>query len=422
MSKKIKNDSFKPETGTVSRRCTTCLKELDKDVYSVCVDCSNFVQCLDCLAYGVEKGCHLREHRYVIIEPTIRPIFREDWTLEQEILFIDALQTHGLGNYEDIHKSLPFKTKQEFGKHWEMVYSNSVSSPKPEIIDSPKPPDTLDPIPDYVTDNPGKSSPKYTSDESKVNNRARGETPGELTDFMPMRKEFEHQYMEHGEELVSDIVFDPETETPDSFKNKVERLLQYDNLVTERDFRTGIAIEFVLYERPFTLPYANMDKICPLLPYIGKEEAYNIFDLVDNIKKNNEKIHQMYKWRRNKIKTIREGRLFSNLEQLRLNGLTSKSDCEKWNRYIDEYNNEANNSTYSPESELLTEKEITFCKKNKIEFQLYIAIKDLLIRESSVRVGLTREEVQDFSDILSRELLLVFEFMYKSGWIPLAEE
>ena len=101
MSEGSTKDKVTPKERVLKHRCTTCLRDIVDESYALCIKCKGFVQCLECLNEGIEKGTHLREHPFIIVEPRIKSIFRADWTAEEEVLFLDAIQTYGLGNRQD---------------------------------------------------------------------------------------------------------------------------------------------------------------------------------------------------------------------------------------------------------------------------------------------------------------------------------
>lgn len=402
-------------------RCTMCFRELVDEYYAHCIKCKDVNLCLPCLAEGIEKGKHIREHPFVIVDPKLKSIFRTDWTVEEEVLFIDAIQQFGLGNYRDIHTLLPFKSAAEFETHYQSVYFGSPFEPKPENEVLGK--DDVPQPPLFETD-PVQSYPSDGHDEIlKMKNKKEATTPGEQAGFMPYRREFEYAYLEAADDIVCDMSFDPAKETEESFTAKLQRLTAYQNVLEMREQFTNVAIELELTEKPFTPPAAQTNeqneanaKLLPFIPYIGKEKTLEAIQLAQEAKKKKVLIEMRQKWQRNGVQSISEGFLFKKLESLAPKDRLSSSDIENWNRCINEFMRQ-HSGMDTPEAQLLDPHEAELCHTEKIPTQLYFVLKDLLVRECELRDGLARDEARDFSVQYSREVLCVYDYLMNVGII-----
>ena len=419
MSEGSTKDKVTPKERVLKHRCTTCLRDIVDESYALCIKCKGFVQCLECLNEGIEKGTHLREHPFIIVEPRIKSIFRADWTAEEEVLFLDAIQTYGLGNYEDIEALIPFKSAADYESHFQSVYLASNLAPKPEQIVMGK--DDPVPAPAYPT-SPVPSLPSDGNDEIlKQKGKKEAETPGEHACFMPMRREFEYEYREQGEELICSMKFDPETDNYATFMKKLERLRAYSSLVEERDLKTNTAIEFDLQNKPFSLPVGQsaeiheaFQKLLPLSPYLKKNITNDINELVKDNFHFKSLMETRLKWKQNGVRSLNEGFLFQSLEGLVVNGkLTSAS---QWNKFIDDYQKKTGD-TESPEARLLDEQETDLCRAFGIPIQLYLGLKDLILREFTIRGSLSKDQCCDLDPTNSVILGNMYDFFVRNGWV-----
>jgi hypothetical protein len=104
-----------------------------------------------------------------------------------------------------------------------------------------------------------------------------------------------------------------------------------------------------------------------------------------------------------KLKTLNEGKFPAN-------------EIEDWNDRISKHHERYGNSQES-NFEGLGVLEQEFCVKWSLDRQMYLAIKNLLIREYAIYGSLAREEVVMFAYEWKREILLVYDFCVENGWI-----
>ena len=400
--------------------CQTCFKEISDEPFALCIHCKGFIQCLQCLNVGIEKDKHLREHPFIIITPNQKSIFRTDWTCFDEIYFLDALEKYGLGNYEDIESVLGFKSTQEYESHYRSVYLGSLLCPKPEaevqMSDAPAP------LPKYPT-SPIDSLPSDKTDIviDKMN-RKQQVSPGEEAGYMPKRKEFEDEYMNDFEELVCDMQFSDEEDTQESFDEKMERLVAYDSVINEREKRTNTAIDFNMHVSKYAIPSATIQSerevtntVIKLAPFIGAKEANEIIDLKKDRDRKRSLIELRTRWKMNGVRTIKEGNLFTKLDSIMRNGNLTLSDKNTWKSIIAQYNEPSDEDAV--DKHLLLNKEESFCKDNGLQIQMYLVLKDLVIREFSIRGQLSREECIELDPSHKDELDQMYDLFVSVGWI-----
>ena len=415
---KEKSESFPPRH--ITRYCTTCYRPIKDEPFALCTHCKGFIQCLECLSCGIEKGHHLREHQFIIVESQMKPIFRQDWTIDEEMLFLDALQNCGLGNFSDMESILMFKTKEDYDAHYKSVYLGSLSSPIPEqVVEYPDSP-TL--MPDYPT-SPEESCPSDSHELNLARKRKTAPTtPGEKASYMPKRHEFEIDYLNETEEIICQMDFNDEEDTPETFSEKMDRLVAYNNVIDERDLRTDVAIDFGMQDQEYSFPQAptaQMNKIINMLmqlaPYFGKKSITELIDLIGKKLEKQALVETRTKWFQNGIESMDEGFLFSQLEQIANKGHLTQADIRNWKRLFDDYAN--SNKDDILETNLLPERELELCRYLEIPTQLYMAYKDLILREFAINGSLTREQCIQLDPSKEAVLDQIYDFLVSVGWI-----
>ena len=67
--------------------CHFCEREITRLTYIHCEVCKSIEICLLCFSNGNQNQKHKRNHSYRIIDKLGFPIFDEDWTSHEELLF-----------------------------------------------------------------------------------------------------------------------------------------------------------------------------------------------------------------------------------------------------------------------------------------------------------------------------------------------
>ena len=416
---KEKTESF--PSRVLSRRCTTCFRVIQNEPYALCIHCKGFIQCLQCLNEGIEKGQHIREHPFIIAEPKMKPVFRSDWSLEEEMQFLDALESCGIGNFSDMEDILTFKTKQDYEAHFRSVYLGSMKAPIPELyVDMPDEPVCL---PDYPT-SPTESYPAEGHEYNLAKKRkTEPTTPGEKANYMPLRGEFEKEYWDGADAIACEIDFDDEEDTPETFKAKLDKLVMYDKILQFREMRTNVAIDFDMSEKEYTMPQApttELNNITQMLmqlaPYFGKKSILELTDLISKKLDKQTLVETRKKWLANGIQSMDEGFLFSQFEQIINKPQITQEDTRKWKKLFDDLTHNNNNSSL-PETDLLSDRELELCRYLDIPSQLYMAYKDLILREFALRGALTREECVKLDPGNEQTLDQIYDYFISVGWI-----
>ena len=70
---------------------------------------------------GREFLGHRNDHSYSVIK-TDFSLFDPEWTAEEELQLMNALLTHGHGNWDELAKCVPLKTSYQCKLHFDKFY------------------------------------------------------------------------------------------------------------------------------------------------------------------------------------------------------------------------------------------------------------------------------------------------------------
>jgi transcriptional adapter 2-alpha len=218
------------------------------------------------------------------------PLFDENWEAEEELLLLEAISKYGLGNWEDIADHVGTKTLGECRSHYFATYIDTPTFPLPDtshvltttatlqqrkkesdrraalqltkrkrlkkasaaarssnnssnIVQSSKT------LPGQQRNNAADASTvgvgggvASSSAGANASNYASAPVSLDQAGFMPLRKEFEVEYLNDAEEAISSLVFDDE-DTPDETEAKYKMLELYNRKLTERYKRRDFVVD-----------------------------------------------------------------------------------------------------------------------------------------------------------------------------------
>ena len=405
--------------------CSTCFKDLSNESFCRCTRCKSFIQCFECCAYGYSKDDHIRTHPFIICEGDMQPVFVEDWTVEEEIRLLWAFDVCGFGNWSDISHHLKTKSPLECKVHYYEIYFGSAEAPRAQAeVREPTP---LPPPPPFDT-TPVESCPSCSHEKNMMlANNADASTPAVASGYMPMRGEFEEEFNDDAEHIIGGITLD-EDEAPAKLEEKLKLLLCYNSQVVARREKTRVIEEWGLqYAKgkewqstlaAITGEHEVYKKLLTFAPYIGRKRTEMLAQRLHELSRNIDMIKARQHWQANGVRTAHEGVLFNALEEILKDGRVpeNESACQKWNKRIEEYLSQ-HGKTETEEAKLLSEQEFELCKVEDIEPPVFTAMKDLLIREFTIRGALSRQEAIELLPEQGRQMNAMYELFLNNGWI-----
>ncbi|KAH7294687.1 hypothetical protein KP509_27G013600 [Ceratopteris richardii] len=113
--------------------CNYCNKDISGVIRIRCAKCFDFDLCLECFSIGAEVSPHKANHAYRVIENLSFSLIHPDWTADEEMLLLEGVETHGLGNWAKVAEHVVTKTKTQCHSHYMSSYMDSPYSPIPDL-------------------------------------------------------------------------------------------------------------------------------------------------------------------------------------------------------------------------------------------------------------------------------------------------
>jgi hypothetical protein len=105
-------------------KCEKC-QELLSEPYIQCAECSQ-VSCLKCFSIGSETNNHKNTHSYSIRHDNFAVFEQSSWTGREEKKFLNALLSHGYGNWDGISRVMDRRSPEECKSHYINFYLNNI--------------------------------------------------------------------------------------------------------------------------------------------------------------------------------------------------------------------------------------------------------------------------------------------------------
>jgi transcriptional adapter 2-alpha len=246
-------------------------------------------------------------------------------------------------------------------------------------------------------------------------------TPAELSGWMPRRSEFEVEYLNDAEQIISGIQFSETDDNPTTLEQKLSLLRAYNEKVAERQFRSEFAKDWDLLDHEIR-SFGGRSKgeremeesLMPLAQVVPRDVLTRLIQSLHAEMRLKDKIETYKKWRRNGIVTHDEGLLFNQLEELLAEDKLSASAVEKWNRDVMVYA-ESPEFRATFDRRLLSSGENKLCQNFGISPHSFLRLKDLLLHEYTARGKMTREIAVSFMPSQEQVMVAIYECLRMSG-------
>ena len=423
-AKKQRPESRQPSLNV--RTCATCHRDISDEIYVKCARCPGFNQCLECFSVGAEAQNHIRTHPFILLEPFLQPIFQKGWSAEEEIMLLNSIQSCGLGNWHEISDLMKTKSPVECECHYFDSFIDSPFAPLPENKIIPE--SVLPPPPDFDT-TPRESRPSISHEKNLAErNKKERTTPAEFAGWMPRRCEFEVEYLNDAEQLIAGVTFNETQDTVQTLEQKLTALRIYNEQLEERHIRTTFAIDYGMLDQEFksfggqTKAEKDMEEaMMPLAQIAPREVLTNFIQSYEAQMRLEETIETYKKWRKNGIVTKDEGKLFNQYQSLLSEDRLTASAVEKWNRDVMIYA-ESPEFRATLDRQLLSAPENQLCKDLSLSPHSYLKIKDILLREFTIRNSMTEELAVSFMPGQEKVMRTIYNNMKKLGLFLTCED
>ncbi|XP_057315004.1 transcriptional adapter 2-beta-like isoform X1 [Hydractinia symbiolongicarpus] len=410
-----------------------------------CAECSDFDACLQCFASGAEMGNHKRGHNYQLMDNGTFRLVVPEWTADEEMLLLDAIEQHGLGNWDDISDHVGTKTPQEAKDHFEDIYLwkniGNVTLPR-----------TTSDIPDHATTASGQLSPGILKPVEPLDIPIQEQ---QELGYMMYRDDFEREHENDGENLVKNLVCsrdDDELETA----LKLSAADMYWRVLKERSRWKKIARQYGLITSKHKLIASRRklskddrefkDKIRVFAQFLPSQQWEELVTNKIREKELKEKIKELIRYRRNGLKKItacqeyedaklqreKKKELKKRMQVIsppRATKTSGKKDKEIKKEMEDEKRLSEKITAASVSAEfkekmkndpcyyLLSDKEKQLCFAIQLQCCRYLTLKTFLLNEYASRrmnAQFKSKPPQYLSSILRNSLQ---EFFLQSGWM-----
>lgn len=404
--------------------CHFCERNITKLTY-IMNDVSKVEVCVACFSAGKESKNHKRTNPYRVIEKLDKHFLEEEWNFYEELMFLEAMELYGYGNWGDIQTYMQTKNSFDIEKHFRFCYKPFLDAPlsferrSEEIGKSEK--KGFVSITE-IKEKALKEQIEFTKKESERHNIGTGKTSiyGDIIGYMPLRREFDYEYDNDAELLLAEMEFTPE-DSPNDIENKIAVLEIYNKKLEEREKRKNFVIDrnkldikkrfemehnmgvderelrsrLKTYERFLTA--AEFEELIACL--IKEQEYKQNIEQLAFLKQNgfDDFLQFEESMRKNNGTFKAEGKIFLD-DNTFLNPRKKKNDV----LYSDASKLDISNLCISnPEGgfegdkDNLLMEEINLCKKFEISHGSYITIKEYLIRECINGGFVNREKVKE---------------------------
>ncbi|SOV77132.1 transcriptional coactivator ADA2 [Plasmodium sp. gorilla clade G3] len=411
--------------------CDICNKDITHTIRIRCAECVDFDLCVNCFSTGKEmksdKCEHYNYHNYIPIPKYDFPLYKLNWSAEEELLLLDGISKFGFGNWEqvaDLVNSVAniTKTDRECESHYYNYYLKSNCAPLPDNKRLLIKPDGNPYEIEHVVEKDINDNDDYVLPKSKKNNRT------QIIGYWPLRGDFDIEYDNDAELLLADMEF-KESDLPQQKELKLQVLEIYNSKLDERIYRKRTVIERGLLDSK-----AQMQKekkrtkeekelyaaLKPLSRFHSPQHHEYFIQLLLEEQKLRQRLTKLQEWKAlglQNIEQVQEYEIEKNrrakemvkqesnsttgiitmnnisssnnnnntvtTEKLGKSLKTSKKDYKIKNKVEETDENKKLNIDTFVALDLLNEKEVEFCKNMKLPILFFLLIKRLLIMEVS---------------------------------------
>lgn len=434
---------MKDEIITSDPTCCICKFALSEP-YIRCAVCDNIELCPSCFTIGSEIGDHRNYHDYIIIKNEFPLINGSGWTAKQELEFLDVLQECGFGNWADMAKRMPEKSAEECRNHYLQHYIDNQSLPGlPKIKETKASLFGCEPIPYLYKLQDLEEPPRFAP--NTLNCKL-------LAGYCPARSDFEVNFDNHAELLISDLNYDEFSSTDDNCELgkalQIAIVQAYNNRLKERMRRRKIIRDhgLIAFRRTIswiqryecTITRTLAERLLIFMQLMGGVEFDYFMEGLHRAGELKNYLNKLFEFRNNGLKHFHSVVMFQKLGKLR-----QENDRERkqylsnpeysWKSILPGCNMTASNTiapTVSqrktapplaikglPAYEKLTASERELCSLTRIVPTNYLDFKQLLIGENKKNGSLRLAQARILLKIDVNKTRKIYDFLAEKGYI-----
>ncbi|KAI5190820.1 transcriptional adapter 2-beta [Nematocida minor] len=342
-------------------RCDGCLMNISSIMWIQCVQCRIDI-CPLCTIQRTQIRTHEYTHKYRIVESLSFEADSEGWQMIEELLFVDGLIMHGIGNWEDVAAYIGRKTPEEVKQHFSRIFKQQ-----------------------DIQDLEGEP----------VQNVQSLPLSQEISGYMPLRQDFEVEYSNDAEISIKEISFS-KADTPLEKETKEILLEAYRNVLLQRKlFRHLIFKKGLLAAKQHTLGEKSLcaagkdllAKMKPLLKILSVKEYLDLF----------------------------QGLYLELLIKKKISGMYSTQDTAKKGEVplpkkeapiVDEV-----------AVQYLSESEKSFCNTVSVPYAIYYSLRETAILYRSVAETEKRNILKVFQGLTEQKLSQILNYFIQNRWV-----
>lgn len=237
--------------------CTYCEEKVNanRGIYIKCAACQDVRLCLDCFSAGATIAEHKSDHPYELVDCGSFPIVDESWKAHEELALLEAIELYGIGSWTDIANAVATRSAEECCERYLRVYvENFFGRSAWNAIDK-----NLYTAHDHTCTHNQPLSPSLSLPERhKIVDISREQQI--RLGYMPKRDDFEREYDNEAELLVSKLAVNANDDNELDQDLKIAHINMYTDKLRERFRRKRIVLEYNLVKLFFHMhPEENSD-------------------------------------------------------------------------------------------------------------------------------------------------------------------
>ncbi|CAL7951572.1 unnamed protein product [Xylocopa violacea] len=433
----------KDEIITSDPTCRVCKATLTEP-YIRCAVCDNMELCPSCFSNGSEIDDHRNDHDYIIVKNEFPLIDGSGWTAREELEFLDVLQECGFGNWVDMAKRMHGKSAEECKNHYLQHYVDNQTLPGlPKIKETRTSLFGSEPIPYSFKLQELEEPPRFAP--NSLNCKL-------LAGYNPARSDFEINFDNHAELLISDLNYDEFNVNDDCYKLGVElqvaTVQAYNNRLRERMRRRKIIRDHGLiafrktiswiqrYECTITRTLA--ERLLIFMQLLGGIEFDYFMEGLHRAGELRNCLNKLFEFRNNGLKHFHSVAMFQKLSKLRQENEKERkqylSNPEySWKTILPGCAMNFNNSMSStisqrktapplaikglPGYEKLAPAEKELCSVARIIPTNYLDFKQILVAENKKNGSLRLAQARVLLKIDVNKTRKIYDFLTEEGYI-----
>lgn len=250
----------------MSIECTYCEEKVNfkRGIYIKCTQCQDVKLCLECFSAGVVLADHDNDHPYQLIDCGSFSIIDEAWKAHEELALLEAIELYGLGSWTDIANAVETRSADECRERYLNVYvDNFFGRCTWGAIDK-----SVYNVHDHTCLHNQPLSPSLSLPKKHKIVEINREQQIRLG-YMPKRDDFEREYDNEAELLVSKLAVHANDDTDLDENLKIAHINMYTDKLRERFRRKRVVLEYNLVKLFFHMhPEENGDTDHPNEPQI----------------------------------------------------------------------------------------------------------------------------------------------------------